>query len=72
MTEATGGRRYYNCQWAQDDVETLYNQLNNIIIITIVKYTRCVDCGGTVTRSVTKHVFLTTWCKVQGGSGQRI
>ena len=29
MTEATGGRRYYNCQWAQEDVETLYNMLNN-------------------------------------------
>jgi hypothetical protein len=29
MTEATGGRRYYNCQWAQEDVETLYNLLNN-------------------------------------------
>jgi hypothetical protein len=29
MTEATGGRKYYNCQWAQKDVETLYNLLNN-------------------------------------------
>jgi hypothetical protein len=29
MTEATGGRRHYNCQWAQEDVETLYNLLNN-------------------------------------------
>jgi hypothetical protein len=29
MTEATGGRRYYNSQWAQEDVETLYNLLNN-------------------------------------------
>jgi hypothetical protein len=29
MTEATGGRRYYNCQWEQEDVETLYNLLNN-------------------------------------------
>jgi hypothetical protein len=29
MTEANGGRRYYNCQWAQEDVETLYNLLNN-------------------------------------------
>ena len=27
MTEATGGRRYYNCQSAQEDVETLYNLL---------------------------------------------
>jgi hypothetical protein len=29
MTEATGGRKYYNCQWAQEDVKTLYNLLNN-------------------------------------------
>jgi hypothetical protein len=29
MREATGGRGYYNCQWAQEDVETLYNLLNN-------------------------------------------
>jgi hypothetical protein len=29
MTEATGGRRYCNCQWAQEDVETLYNLLND-------------------------------------------
>jgi hypothetical protein len=29
MTEATGGRRYYNCQWAQEDVKTFYNLLNN-------------------------------------------
>ena len=29
MTEATGGRRYYNCQWAQKDVETFYRLLNN-------------------------------------------
>jgi hypothetical protein len=29
MTEATGGRRYYNCQWAQEDVETLHNLLND-------------------------------------------
>jgi hypothetical protein len=29
MTEGTGGRRYCNCQWAQEDVETLYSLLNN-------------------------------------------
>jgi Zn-finger protein len=29
VTEATGGRIYYNCQWAQEDVETLYSLLNN-------------------------------------------
>ena len=29
MIEATGGRRYYNCQCALEDVETLYNLLNN-------------------------------------------
>jgi hypothetical protein len=29
MIEATGGRRYYNCQWAQEDAETLYSLLNN-------------------------------------------
>jgi hypothetical protein len=29
MTEAAGERRYYICQWAQEDVETLYNLLNN-------------------------------------------
>jgi hypothetical protein len=29
MTEATGGRRYYSCQWAQENVETLYDLLNN-------------------------------------------
>jgi hypothetical protein len=29
MTEAAGGRRYYNCLWAQEDVEILYNLLNN-------------------------------------------
>jgi hypothetical protein len=29
MTEATGGRRYYNCQWAQEDEETLYSLINN-------------------------------------------
>jgi hypothetical protein len=27
--KATGGRRCYYCQWAQEDVETLYNLLNN-------------------------------------------
>jgi hypothetical protein len=32
MTEATGGRRYYNSQWAQEDVETLDNLLNNNIL----------------------------------------
>ena len=29
MTEATGGTGYYNCQWAQEDVKTFYNLLNN-------------------------------------------
>ena len=29
MTEATGRKRYYNCQWAQEDVETLHSLLNN-------------------------------------------
>jgi hypothetical protein len=29
MTEAAGGRRHYNSQWAQEDVEILYNLLNN-------------------------------------------
>jgi hypothetical protein len=29
MAEATGGRRYYSCQWTQEVVETLYNLLNN-------------------------------------------
>jgi hypothetical protein len=29
MTKANGGRGYYNCQWAQEDGETLYNLLNN-------------------------------------------
>ena len=29
MTEATGGRRYYNCKWAQEDVETLYYLLDS-------------------------------------------
>jgi hypothetical protein len=37
MTEATGGRKYYNCQWAQEDVETSYN-LIIIIIIIIIKW----------------------------------
>ena len=40
MTEATGGRRYYNCQWAQKDVETLYNLLNTVVIIMLEKRTR--------------------------------
>ena len=31
MTEENGGRRCYNCQWAQEDVETFYNLLNNNI-----------------------------------------
>jgi hypothetical protein len=29
MTEATRGRKYCNCQRAQEDVETLCNLLNN-------------------------------------------
>jgi hypothetical protein len=29
MTDATGGRRHYNCQWTQEDEETLYNLINN-------------------------------------------
>jgi hypothetical protein len=29
MTDANRGRIYYNCQWSQEDVETLYNLLNN-------------------------------------------
>jgi hypothetical protein len=36
MTEANGGRGYYNCQWAQEDVKTLYNLIIIIIIIIII------------------------------------
>jgi hypothetical protein len=37
MTEGTGGRRYDNCQWAQEDVETFYNLLDDDDLDTIVQ-----------------------------------
>jgi hypothetical protein len=35
MTEANGEKRYYNCQWAQEDVKTSYNLLIIIIVINV-------------------------------------
>ena len=43
MIEATGGRRYYNCQWAQEDVEKLYNLLNNNNIAVIFPSVLCLN-----------------------------
>ena len=43
MTEATGGRRYCNCQRAQEDVETLYNLPNNNNIVEVSLYVRCIS-----------------------------
>jgi hypothetical protein len=40
MTEATGGRRYYNCQWVQEDVKTLFDLLI-IIKWDIIKQLAC-------------------------------